>query len=49
MQQHQKYFPLFDNKNELINSFLIVANLKDVEGYIKKGNERVIEASDAAI
>jgi len=49
MQQHQKYFPLFDNNNKLINSFLIVANLPDIEGYIKTGNQRVIEArlSDA--
>ena len=49
MQQHQKYFPLFDNNNKLTNLFLLVANLPDIKGYIKKGNERVIEArlSDA--
>tara|TARA_B100001123_G_scaffold299020_1_gene333539 strand:- start:1902 stop:3968 length:2067 start_codon:yes stop_codon:yes gene_type:complete len=49
MQQHQKYFPLFDGNNKLINLFLIVANLPDKKGYIKTGNQRVIEArlSDA--
>ena len=49
MQQHQKYFPLFDNNNNLTNLFLIVSNLKDKKGYIKIGNQRVIEArlSDA--
>ena len=49
MQQHQKYFPLFDNKNKLTNLFLLVANLDDAKGYIKTGNQRVIEArlSDA--
>jgi len=49
MQQHQKYFPLFNNNGKLTNLFLIVANLPDVKGYIKTGNQRVIEArlSDA--
>ena len=49
MQQHQKYFPLFDKNNKLTNLFLLVANLKDKRGYIKHGNQRVIEArlSDA--
>ena len=49
MQQHQKYFPLFDNNNKLTNLFLLVANLSDSKGYIKIGNQRVIEArlSDA--
>ena len=49
MQQHQKYFPLFNNNNKLTNLFLLVANLADTKGYIKTGNERVIEArlSDA--
>ncbi len=49
MQTHQKYFPIFDDKNELINEFLIVANKKDQNGLIKIGNESVIEArlSDA--
>ena len=49
MQHHQKYFPLFDNDNKLTNLFLLVSNLPDKKGYIKKGNQRVIEArlSDA--
>jgi glycyl-tRNA synthetase beta chain len=49
MQQHQKYFPLFDNNNKLTNLFLLVANLIDKKGFIKAGNQRVIEArlSDA--
>ncbi len=49
MQSHQKYFPVFDNKGQITNEFLIVANKKDQKGLIKIGNERVIEArlSDA--
>ena len=49
MQTHQKYFPTFDNKGEITNEFLIVANKKDKKGLIKTGNERVVEArlSDA--
>ena len=49
MQQHQKYFPLFDTNDKLTNIFLLVANLPDSKGYIKIGNQRVIEArlSDA--
>ena len=44
METHQKYFPTFNNKNEITNDFLIVANKKDIKGFIKNGNERVIEA-----
>lgn len=49
MQQHQKYFPLFDSNGKLTNLFLLVSNLADKKGYIKTGNQRVIEArlSDA--
>ena len=49
MQQHQKYFPLFNTDGKLTNLFLFVANLSDKRGYIKTGNQRVIEArlSDA--
>ena len=49
MQQHQKYFPLFDFNDKLTNVFLLVANLPDQKGYIKLGNQRVVEArlSDA--
>jgi glycyl-tRNA synthetase beta chain len=44
MQSHQKYFPIFNDKNEITNEFLIVANKKDQKGLIKIGNERVVEA-----
>ena len=49
MQSHQKYFPTLDEKNQVTNEFLIIANKKDKKGLIKIGNERVIEArlSDA--
>ena len=49
MQYHQKYFPTFDKKGKIKNEFLVVANKKDSAGYIKLGNERVVEArlSDA--
>ncbi len=44
MQHHQKYFPTFDNKNCISNEFLVVANNDDKKGFIKSGNERVVEA-----
>ncbi|MDB4083805.1 glycine--tRNA ligase subunit beta [Candidatus Pelagibacter sp.] len=49
MQYHQKYFPTFDKKGKITNEFLVVANNTDEKGYIKIGNERVVEArlSDA--
>ncbi|MDC0941431.1 glycine--tRNA ligase subunit beta [Candidatus Pelagibacter sp.] len=49
MQYHQKYFPTFDKKGKITNEFLVVANNNDEKGYIKVGNERVVEArlSDA--
>jgi len=49
MQQHQKYFPTFDKKDNLTNNFFIVADSIDLKGYVKIGNERVIDArlSDA--
>ena len=49
MQYHQKYFPTFDKKGKITNEFLVVANNSDEKGYIKLGNERVVEArlSDA--
>ena len=49
MQQHQKYFPLFDSNDKLTNMFLFVSNLPDKKNYIKIGNQRVIAArlSDA--
>jgi glycyl-tRNA synthetase beta chain len=49
MQHHQKYFPIFDKKGKITNDFLVVANNKDSKGFIKLGNERVVDArlSDA--
>ena len=49
MQYHQKYFPTFDKIGKITNEFLVVANNHDEKGYIKLGNERVVEArlSDA--
>ena len=49
MQYHQKYFPIFNLKGEITNEFLVVANNRDLKGFIKLGNERVVEArlSDA--
>jgi len=49
MQYHQKYFPTFDQKGNITNEFLVVINKQDKKGYIKLGNERVVEArlSDA--
>ncbi|WP_435088636.1 glycine--tRNA ligase subunit beta [Candidatus Pelagibacter bacterium nBUS_29] len=49
MQYHQKYFPTFDKRGNITNEFLVVTNKKDSKGFIKLGNERVVEArlSDA--
>ena len=49
MQHHQKYFPTFDKKGNITNEFLVVTNKQDRKGFIKLGNERVVEArlSDA--
>ena len=49
MQNHQKYFPTFDKKEDLTNNFFVVADTKDSKGFVKLGNERVVEArlSDA--
>jgi glycyl-tRNA synthetase beta chain len=49
MQNHQKYFPTFDNRGNITNEFLVVTNKQDKKGFIKLGNERVVEArlSDA--
>ncbi len=44
MKFHQKYFHTFDDKGNITNNFLVVANNKDIKGYIKIGNERVVEA-----
>ena len=49
MQYHQKYFPIFDQKGNITNEFLVITNKQDKKGFIKLGNERVVEArlSDA--
>jgi len=49
MQKHQKYFPTFDKKENITNNFFVIADTKDQKGFVKLGNERVIEArlSDA--
>ena len=44
MQVHQKYFPTFDSKGNLTNTFFLVADNKDIKGLIKIGNENVVEA-----
>ena len=44
MQHHQKYFPTFDKKGNITNEFLVVTNRQDKKGFIKLGNERVVEA-----
>ena len=43
MQKHQKYFPVFDNNNQLMPNFIALANIesKDVSQVIK-GFEKVI-------
>ena len=49
MKNQQKYFPTFDKKANITNNFLVVADIKDKNGFVKFGNERVLEArlSDA--
>ena len=44
MQNHQKYFHTLDRKGNITNLFFVIANNKDLKGYIKSGNERVVEA-----
>tara|TARA_Y100001970_G_C14243217_1_gene866233 strand:+ start:923 stop:2986 length:2064 start_codon:yes stop_codon:yes gene_type:complete len=44
MQVHQKYFHTLDKKDNITNEFFVVANNKDIKGFIKSGNERVVEA-----
>jgi glycyl-tRNA synthetase beta chain len=51
MQDHQKYFPVVDNKENLLPCFISVANIESKNPeLIKQGNERVIQPrlSDAA-
>ena len=49
LEKHQRYFPIFDNRDRLTNYFFVVANKKDKKRFITEGNKRVVEArlSDA--
>ena len=49
MQRHQKYIPTFDKKENITNSFFVISDIQDKKGFVKSGNERVVEArlSDA--
>ena len=44
MQNHQKYFPTFDSKNKITNNFIVVADCKDKKGFVKLGNQNVVDA-----
>jgi glycyl-tRNA synthetase beta chain len=43
MKKNQKYFPLFDDDNKLMNHFITIANVDSPKPeIIKEGNERVV-------
>jgi len=43
MQDHQKYFPVVDNNNELMSFFITISNIDSTSPEkVKAGNERVI-------
>ena len=44
LEKHQRYFPIFDNRDRLTNNFFVVANKKDEKKLITQGNKRVVEA-----
>ena len=44
LEKHQRYFPIFDNRDRLTNHFFVVANKKDEKKLITQGNKRVVEA-----
>ncbi len=44
LEKHQRYFPIFDNRDRLTNYFFVVANKKDKKKLITQGNKRVVEA-----
>ncbi len=44
LEKHQRYFPIFDNRNRLTNNFFVVANKKDEKKLITQGNKKVVEA-----
>ncbi len=43
MVEHQKYFPVTDQKGKLINKFVITANIPPTDN-IRNGNQRVLSA-----
>ena len=49
LEKHQRYFPIFNNREKLTNYFFVVANKKDEKKLISHGNSRVVDArlSDA--
>ncbi|MGD0577676.1 MAG: glycine--tRNA ligase subunit beta [Bryobacteraceae bacterium] len=45
MRHHQRYFTLTDGEGKMAPRFIAVMNMKaDRKGYVRKGNERVLEA-----
>ena len=44
LEKHQRYFPIFDGRDRLINNFFVVTNKKDEKRLITQGNKRVVEA-----
>ena len=45
MEKHQKYFPVFKNKDELLPQFIVIINnSKEYASGIKEGNENVLRA-----
>ncbi len=49
LEKHQRYFPILDTRERLVNYFFVVANKQDEKKLITEGNRRVVEArlSDA--
>lgn len=51
MQDHQRYFPIMDNNQQLLPHFVAISNIKSRDAKrVKQGNERVLRArlADAA-
>ena len=44
LENHQKYFPIFDSRDRLTNHFFVIVNKKDEKKLITQGNKRVVEA-----
>ena len=45
MRYHQRYFTLLDAEGKMAPRFIAVMNMRaDRKGFVKKGNERVLEA-----